>query len=102
VAILEEGLHWIRPIYWTEEDQQKRDEAIAIRRKYLEKLLIKSQKAIAKRLLKEKKKLWFDLQPLNVQQRILKSRAYRQVSRANRRYRAYHIKQAAFHWWYVR
>jgi hypothetical protein len=74
---------------------------IALRRSQLESVLLEGQMNVGKRLLRERRKLWFDLQPPHIQRRILKRREYRKVTDANRHRRRFHIHEAAFHWWYV-
>ena len=99
VKELQEGVEWVRPISWTQEDEDARLDRLAQRKEELAAKAAEGSRQAALRILNERRRLWYEMQPADVQRRILLRRAARKLSLEHKKHRRQMIHLAGFLNW---
>lgn len=87
------------PPFWTKEDEEARVKEAAERLVIDVQVGKNAQQTACARVNEERKKLWFELQPKKIQEKILRQKKAAELAEANKKARNLLVHRAGFHCW---
>jgi hypothetical protein len=90
---------FVKPTYWTKEDERRRLKEKNMRKRDLEDKAIEGVETAGERNKAYAEQVWFDMQPESVKESIITRREKAELDAKKRRRNLKYLKQASFHCW---